>query len=328
MITATSPRALGRILLIGGGGFIGSHLANRLAADHHAVTIMGRSRNLSDTARQILGETVENINYISGDFTHTNFLREILVEHDTVVSLAYATVPNTAFENPLLDLQQNLVPSISLFEEMARLRKLLVIISSGGTVYGRQTGCIDENHKTHPISPYGLTKLTIEHYANLYAITHGLQHLILRPSNAYGVGQLPYRGQGFIANVIANILTQQPIILYGDGSIIRDYIAIDDLSLAIQQAMLSAPIGETYNIGSGVGISSKDILNKLVRLCGLETCTINYLPARVFDVPSNILSSAKLHAAIGWQPHISLEVGLSKTLEWQKTQLGSIKRVT
>lgn len=154
--------------MIGGGGFIGSHLVPRLLAAARKVTVLGR-RAAPQHALPV-GST-----YVTGDFGNADLIRSLLESHDEVIHLAYATVPNTSFDNPLGDLLENLPATVQLFTEAAARGCRLVLLSSGGTVYGEGlTLPIAEDHPTLPISPYGVTKLTLEKYAYLYSVTHGL----------------------------------------------------------------------------------------------------------------------------------------------------------
>src|ERR1019366_9002266 len=167
------------ILVIGGAGYIGSHLVPQLAAAGRRVTVLGR-REFPKY------ELPEGANYVSGDFAQLELIRRLLDEHHEVIHLAFASVPNTSFENPLEDLVQNLPPTVQLFSEAAAKGAKLILVSSGGTVYGEAEELpIIESHITKPISPYGVTKLTLESYAYLYAATHGLKFVCVRPSNAY-----------------------------------------------------------------------------------------------------------------------------------------------
>ncbi len=180
-----------KTLVIGGAGFIGSHLTPLLIETGRSVTAVGRSK-LSPFIQ------TRNLVYVSGDFGDYAFICKLLDTHDEIIHLAYATVPNTSFENPLADLQQNLTPAVQLFAEAAKRNRKILLVSSGGTVYGETLGSpVLENHSKHPISPYGLTKLTLESYAYLYGVTHGLNYVVVRPANAYGSGQKPFKGQGY-----------------------------------------------------------------------------------------------------------------------------------
>ena len=299
-----------KVLLIGGAGFIGSHLAPLLIQHGYQVQILGRSA--MDRSNLLAPY------YLQGNFQDEKLLERLVQEHDEVVSLAYATVPNTSFADPLADLNQNLPPALRLMQLCVAKQKRLILISSGGTVYGQSIAKkIDETHPTHPISPYGITKLTIEHYAYLFSISHGLKYVCIRPSNPYGVGQLPFRGQGFIATALGLIAQKKAVPIFGASGTVRDYIAISDLAKGILAAMNHGLSGEIYNIGSGVGRSNVKILEDLapmVKQKGYEV-TIEPLPARPFDVASNVLDSSKLMNISGWKPEIAFQTGLQDLVD-------------
>lgn len=299
-------------LVIGGGGFIGAHLVPMLIATGRRVTVLGRSGE----PRYALSEGVM---YIADDFGHREIICNLLDRHQEIVHLAYATVPNTSFENPLADLLQNLPPTVQLFSEVADRGRKLVLISSGGTVYGEAVKLpICEDHPTRPISPYGVTKLTLENYARLYAVTHGLKFVCVRPANAYGVGQRPFVGQGFISTAIASAMRGQPIRIFGQDGAVRDYIYVSDLASGIMSALEHGQISETYNVGTGVGLSNKEvvqILSPLMNKMGFKTI-VEHLPERAFDVKANVLDSTKLQMHTGWKPRIGIEEGLTLTFKW------------
>jgi UDP-glucose 4-epimerase len=301
-----------RTLLIGGSGYLGSNLVPELIAMGRHVTILGRSvypkYNLP-----------LEVKYVTGSYTQRDFLRRLLDQQEEVIHLAYSTIPNTSFEDPLADLLENLPSSIQLFTEVSLRGIKLILVSSGGTVYGNaQTFPIKENHLTNPISPYGVTKLTIEKYANLYSVTHNLKYLCLRPSNVYGYNQPAFKGQGFIATAIASIITNKPIKIFGKNGSIRDYIHISDLVSGIVGALLKGHYSETYNIGSGVGASNLDIINKILEIIGKDAykVSVENLPERLFDVKSNILDCSKLNNHTGWSPNINLDQGLRSTIQF------------
>lgn len=304
-------------LVIGGGGYIGSYLVPKLIASGRKVTILGRSKK----PRYALPREAV---YISGDFNHYELIDELIACHQEVILLAYATVPNTSFENPLGDLLQNLPSAVQLFSLVAERDAKLVLVSSGGTVYGDAIELpIDENHPTNPISPYGVTKLTLENYAYLYAATHGLKFVCLRPANAYGPGQRPFTGQGFIATAMASVMQGLPVRIYGDSGAVRDYLYIDDLSEGILCALEKGKLNEMYNLGSGVGLSNMDLIEAMrpfMEEIGLEV-KVEHLPERTFDVRANVLDSTKLMKLSGWQPRVSLSEGLKLTREWLACQM-------
>lgn len=304
-----------RTLVIGGAGYIGTHLVPLLLASGRSVSILGR-RSVQTSALE------EGTTYVQGDFGDLDLMRRLLDTHQEVIHLAYATVPNTSFDNPLADLLGNLPPTVQLFSEAADRGVKLVLVSSGGTVYGEaQTLPITEAHQTKPISPYGVTKLTLENYAYLYASTHGLKFVCVRPANGYGVGQRPFVGQGFVSTALASVLRGQPIKIFGEHGTVRDYIYVSDLASGIVHALLYGSLSETYNLGSGVGLSNKEVVQAFVPLrheFHADVC-IEHLPERTFDVRANVLDSAKLRAHTGWLPLVSLEEGLYRTCVWLKT---------
>lgn len=299
-------------LVIGGAGYIGAQLVPQLIATGRQVTVLGRSA----TPRY---ELPLGVVYIKGDFAQQELICSLLETHQEVIHLAYATVPNTSFERPLVDLLQNLPPTVQLFSEAADRGVKLVLVSSGGTVYGEATELpIRETHQTKPISPYGVTKLTLENYAHLYAATHGLKFVCLRPANAYGVGQRPFVGQGFISTAIASIIRQQPIKIFGRNGTIRDYIYVSDLAAGIVSTLERGLLSETYNLGSGIGLSNMDVTNAIISLMNdidFEVC-IEHLSERTFDVKANVLDSTKLQEHTGWKPQVCFSDGLLRTREW------------
>lgn len=305
-------------LVIGGGGYIGTHLISRLLETGRRVTVVGR-KGLPQGSLPV--ETA----YCSGDFGSRDILAPLLDRHEEVVHLAYATVPNTSFDNPLADLLENLPPTVQLFSEVAARGGRIILVSSGGTVYGEATQLpIREDHPTNPISPYGVTKLTLEKYAQLYAITHGLKVICLRPANAFGVGQRPYAGQGFVSTAIASCLRGQPIKVFGQRGTVRDYIYVSDIAAGIVSALDRGRLSETYNLGSGVGQSNMDVVEAftpLIREVGCEV-RVEHLPERVFDVQTNVLDSTKLQKHTGWKPQVNFQDGLAWTRDWLKESCG------
>lgn len=299
-------------LVIGGGGLIGHHLVPLLLASGRKVSVMGRHATP-------LRPFPPCVSYISGDFGDQDLVSTLLSDHREVIHLAYATVPNTSFDDPLGDLLKNLPPTVRLFIEAVKKDCRLVFVSSGGTVYGQsETLPIKEDHPTAPISPYGITKLTLEKYAYLYAETHGLKVTCIRPANAYGVGQRPFSGQGFVATAMASAMLGQPIRMFGKGEVVRDYIYVSDIAAGIVSALERGEIGATYNLGSGIGVSNLEIVRliaPMLREAGFES-RVEYLPGRVFDVRMNVLDSSRLAKRAGWAPKVCLQDGLLNTRDW------------
>lgn len=307
-------------LIIGGAGYIGAHLVPMLKATGRRVTVVGRKAVPAYALP-------EGAAYVSGDFGERGLLQQLLDQHQEVIHLAYATVPNTSFENPLADLLQNLPPTVQLFAEVAARGGKLILVSSGGTVYGEAVEVpIREDHPTRPISPYGVTKLTLENYAYLYSATHGLRYVCVRPANAYGEGQHPFVGQGFIATAMASALQGKPVRIFGRTGAVRDYVHVTDLASGILHALESGHPSETYNIGSGHGLSTLEVveaMRPLMRGIGLEP-KIEYLPERPFDVKVNVLDASRLRSHTGWKPTIGFDEGLQRTFIWLRNYSGRI----
>lgn len=305
-----------RLCLIGGTGFIGHHLTNLLISHNKEITVIGRnpvpSRNIP------LG-----VHYYCGDYGDSYFMRGVLQGMDEVISLAHTTIPQTSFEDPVNDILSNLPAAVKLFEISADYGiKKLIFVSSGGTVYGKTSILpIEENHLQNPISPYGITKLAIEKYALMFNELRDLPVICVRPANAYGEGQKPFSGQGFVATAMASILNNREVIIFGENGTIRDYIYVTDVASGIVAALEHGVPGSCYNISSGVGRSNLEILDAIILLAksaGLSPKFKN-MPSRRYDVPYNVLNSSKLINESGWKNVVPFEVGMEKTWNWMIT---------
>ena len=303
-------------LVIGGAGYIGSHLVPQLLACGRQVTVLGRT-----TAPRY--EIPIGVDYVVGDFSQLDLIRCLLDTHQEVIHLAYASVPNTSFDNPLADLLHNLPSTLQLFSEASVRGVKLLLVSSGGTVYGEANELpITESHPKKPISPYGVTKLTIESYAYLYAATHGLKFVCVRPRNAYGAGQKPFTGQGFISTAIASAMCGLPINIFGNSGTTRDYIYVSDLASGIVSALERGHLSESYNLGSGIGLSNLDVVDRLRPLIielGHDVRLV-FKPERTFDVKANILDSTKLQIDTGWKSLVDFNNGINVTYKWLREQ--------
>ena len=298
--------------VIGGAGFIGRSLTRQLLDSGREVVVLGR-RDVPPAGLPI------GVEYVSGGHSDHSVLRKLFGEVGEIFDLAYATVPQTSYADPIFDILGNLPASLELLEEArsAKLRRL-VIVSSGGTVYGTVARLpIAEDTPTNPVSPYGITKLTIEKYGLMFYQQHGVPVVIVRPANAYGAGQRPFVGQGFIATAMGMILRGDEVTVFGERGTVRDYIHVDDLAAAIIAATDCGSPGEIYNIGSGVGRDNLEVLEAIRPLAEShgKTLRVKIQPARGFDVSANILDCSKLKKASGWIPKIPFADGLADM--WQ-----------
>jgi UDP-glucose 4-epimerase len=298
-----------KVIVIGGAGFVGSSLCRVLIDAGRDVTVVGRRSPRS------FGPP-SGCEYRCIDLGDRQAIREILEPGCEVINLAYATAPKASYSDPCSDLLANLPVTVGLLEECLAVGvRRLLLVSSGGTVYGPvQQIPISEAHPTAPISPYGITKLTIEHYAMMFHWISQLPVVLVRPANAYGVHQRAGTGQGFLATAIDAILNRRKVLIFGQTGTIRDYIHVDDVSSGILAALDSGLVGETYNIGTGVGATNMDViamLRPLAATCGLEV-NVTHAPPRPFDVEANVLDSQKLRALSSWVSKVSLADGLGE----------------
>jgi UDP-glucose 4-epimerase len=197
----------------------------------------------------------------------------------------------------------------------AGLRRV-VLISSGGTVYGVARSLpINEEHPTDPISPYGITKLTLEKYGLMFHRLTGLPVIIVRPGNAFGPGQIPEAGQGFVATAIARVLSNREVTIYGQEGTVRDYVYVTDIARGIASALEHGQPGRCYNIGTGIGKSNLDVLRTIEPLASARGRRIELRvdERRGFDVPVNILDSARLREVSGWTPRVPFDAGIEET---------------
>jgi UDP-glucose 4-epimerase len=196
----------------------------------------------------------------------------------------------------------------------------LIYFSSGGTIYGaKKDAFFSERSLLAPISYYGQSKLLIEESIKFENRRSGLNYLILRPSNPYGIGQAIHAKQGLIAASIGNILNNKKITIWGDGSVVRDYIYIDDLIDAIVSIIKSGGDNEIYNIGSGKGYSINEVIDTLTK-CIAKKIEVEYVDARSVDVPSVVLDTSKLHTI--FKPnYLSLEEGIKTFFLHEKQKL-------
>lgn len=302
-----------KALIIGGNGFIGTNLADALIASGHKVTSFDRYPSR-------YREADPRINYVYGDFANLGDVQEAVKGNDWVYHLAYTTLPASSNEDPTFDVRSNVIDTLQLLESCREHSvKKIIFISSGGTVYGvPQQLPIHEDHPTDPICSYGITKLAIEKYLNLYRHLHNLDYVVARLANPYGELQNPQARQGAIAVFLGNILQGKSIDIWGDGKVVRDYIYIGDAASALVRAAEYCPEEDeprVFNIGSGSGHSLNEIVKTLKSVINQEI-NVMYHPARSADVPSNVLDISRAKKCLNWQPEINLGDGIRKTWEW------------
>lgn len=302
-----------KCLVLGGTGFIGSNLCQRLVKEGNKVKIFARNDCNYKTSN------FENVEIINSEFNENVDFEKYLDNIDIVFHLISTTVPATSNEDRVFDLYSNVIPTLKLLDACVKRNvKKMVFLSSGGTVYGVPKEIpIKEEHPTDPICSYAIQKLTIEKYLHFYFCQFGLDYSIIRLSNPYGVGQIGNRGQGVVPIFMKHIMKSEPITIWGDGSVTRDYIYIDDVSDALIRIMNYSGKIKLFNIGSGYGLTLIDVANKIAKVIG-KSCEIKFVEARKIDVNTNILNIDRAKKELEWKPIITFDEGISKFYDYIK----------
>lgn len=299
------------VLVLGGTGFIGSHLCDALLQNEHTVRVYSRSK-------ERYREPLFAVDYCTGDFSDEISLAEALIGIDCVVHLISTTVPTTSNLNPALDVISNLAGTLNLLELLKKNGpKKIIFLSSGGTVYGDPTVTpVHETHALNPICSYGVVKVAIENYLGMYQKLYGIESLVLRVSNPYGPRQGHMGVQGLISSFLNRVKSHQDLIVWGDGEIIRDYIYISDLANLLVKSLTSGKTG-IFNVGSGQGYS----VNQIIRVICNETQVtpkIIYKVGRDYDVNKIYLDISKAQEAFGWDITTDLNSGIKRHWDWMQ----------
>lgn len=298
-----------KMLVLGGCGFIGSHLVDGLLKAGHKVRVY-------DRARELFRPPLPDVDYRFGDFADAPSLAEALEGVDVVYHLISTTVPATSNLDPVADVQGNLINTLRLLQLMVQKNiNKIVFLSSGGTVYGiPEVVPIPETHPLRPICSYGVVKVAIENYLHMFHQLHGMDYVVLRASNPYGERQGHTGVQGVIGTFMRKILADEPIEIWGDGSVVRDFIYVGDLA----ELCVQAGQGETngiFNAGSGVGNTINDIVTILSKITGKPVMP-SYKPARGYDVPKVALDMSLAGKTFNLRSGIGLGRGIGITWGW------------
>jgi len=296
-----------KALILGGCGFIGTHIVDTLLMGGDAVRVFSRT---PEKRRKPL----PSVDYRIADFSDGVQLDAALDGMDVVIHALHSGNPGTANDHPAMDVQSNLVPTVKLLELMRkRGMRRMVFLSSGGTVYGNpQHYPVSEDTPLHPISSYGTVKIAIESYLFMYRQLYGFQPIILRPSNPYGPGQ--EGAVGAITCFMRNILHDKPLLIWGDGENIRDYFPVADLARLCALAARS-PVCGIFNAGSGKGYSLADVIAMISSASGKRP-EIQYRPSRAFDVRSIVLDCSQAESTFGWTAGTDLMQGIKEYWKW------------
>lgn len=299
--------------IFGGRGFLGGHLCDRLLELGHEVRVFDRP----SAQNRIPFVARERLEIYEGDFSNDVDVSHAISGCHTVFHLISTTLPKGSNDNPVFDIETNVVGTLRLLEAARRqgVRKI-VFVSSGGTVYGRpETIPIAENHPTEPACSYGIGKLAVEKYLSLYHQLYGLDYRVLRLANPYGERQRVDTAQGAAIVFLHKALRGEPLEIWGDGSVVRDFIYVGDVVDALCKAMEDEGDTRLFNVGSGRGHSLTELIDTIEEVVN-RPVQRRYLAARPFDVPANVLDISRAKACLNWQPGVDLHDGLRRTMTW------------
>ena len=291
-----------RIVITGASGFIGTNLVKKLLKNGYKNIVAIDKNKFSDNS----------VKTAIGNFNDSALLNKVIRKNDIVIHLACSTVPALSESDKEKDIKENVFGTLKLLK-ISTNKKInkFIFFSSGGTVYGDKNYPVSEEAETSPINSHGSMKLMIENDIKIFNRQHGLNYVIIRPSNPYGREKSNKKNQGVIDIFLKKIINNETLEIWGDGKIIRDYIYIDDLTDLVAKTIESAVSNEILNAGSGQGTSINDII-KIIGKITNKKIKVKYLSARNFDTPYNVLDVRKAKTILNWEPSTKLGDGIRK----------------
>ena len=302
---------MAKCLVLGANGFIGSHLVDSLVRAGNSVRAFDRFGG------EPMFERHESVDLYYGDFLNRGDLDEALKGIEYVFHFISTTTPVTAENDPLIDIETNIRMSVELFQACVDAGvKRVLFASTGGAIYG-EGGSIPhaETDIAQPVSPYAIGKLTIEHYLRYFRVKFGLDSVVLRISNPYGERQPLHRKQGVIPIFLENICLGKPLTVLGDGSMVRDYVYVKDVTTMIASMFDKTTKEKVYNIGSGHGITVSELVVAVERASG-KKAQIDSLPVPPTFIHEVVLDTTRFTGEFGMDPQTSLQDGLAATLQF------------
>jgi UDP-glucose 4-epimerase len=299
------------ILVTGGAGFIGSNVADGFIQQGHKVTIIdnlstGFESNLNKKAKFFKVDIRSSV--IDKIFEKTK--PDILCHHAAQIDVRKST------KDPIFDADVNILGSLNLLDTCVKHKVQKVIFAStGGAIYGEQDYFpADEKHPANPLSPYGVTKLTIDKYLHFYRETYGIDYVSLRYANVYGARQNPLGEAGVVAIFAKRLLSEKEAVIYGDGTQTRDFVFVDDV-VESNLLALNFPRSDIFNIGTGIETDVNSIFRLLKKLTGAKQKEI-HAPPKPGEQQRSVLDYSKAKRILEWSPKHNLEEGMAKTVEF------------
>ena len=304
-----------KILVTGGAGFIGSHVADALIAEGHTVHVLddlstGREENVP-------AQATLHVFDIRSDETAALMARE---QYDVLIHHAAQMDVRASVADPSFDADVNVRGFLNLAEAGRKngLDKIL-FASTGGAIYGEPDYTPqDEEHPLRPVSPYGITKLTTEKYLYFYQQQYGIDYVALRYANIYGPRQNPHGEAGVVAIFTQYMLDGKQPIINGDGKQTRDYVYVGDVVDANLKALRYEGSG-IFNVGTGVETNVNELFRHLRTLTGADA-EEQHGPGKPGEQQRSVLGYRRTERELGWTPHVDIENGLAKTVAWFERQ--------
>jgi UDP-glucose 4-epimerase len=300
-----------RILVTGGAGFIGSHIVDAFIAAGHTVAVIddlsaGRRENVHPQAR-----------FHSSDLTDAAVLERVFAteQPEVVCHQAAQKSVRISVEDPAADATTNIIGTLRLLERCRRTGVAHVLFAStGGAIYGDTEQIpTPEEHLARPVSPYGIAKLSVEHYLYFYQHQYGLTSTVLRYANVYGPRQDPHGEAGVVAIFVERLLAGETATIYGDGGQTRDYVYVGDVAAANVRALETRATG-AFNIGTGIETSVNDLYAALAGTVGTKQPP-QYAEGRPGEQRRSAVDAGRAANLLGWRPQVSLPEGLRRTVE-------------
>ena len=305
-----------KILVTGGAGFIASQIADAYLREGHEVYV------LDNLSTGFLKNVNPNAHFIKSDISSPSLVELFeKVKFDVVNHHAAQIDVRKSVNDPIFDANTNILGTINLLQACIKTGvKKFMFASTGGAVYGEQEYFpADEKHPTNPVSPYGITKLSIEKYLYFYKNEYGLKHTILRYANVYGPRQNPFGEAGVVAIFANKLLRNENPTINGDGEQTRDYVFVEDVVKA-NVTTLRDENSDIFNVGTSIETSVNELFASINLIAGGKA-EERHGPAPKGEQARSVITSDKLLKRFNWRPSIKIDEGLKKTFEFFKSNI-------